>query len=156
MKTQLLQKWVRIFGAGLVLVLSQPTLSELAATDVAPGIKGPPKGQAQIVFFRRSRHADGWFATCPVSERVGTVVQARFKLGGNKFVVLPVQPGTHEYLTKTEATDRLTLEVEDGETYFVECELSIGGFASQPADLKPANLEDFAVLAPKLKRTNLK
>ena len=132
---------------------AQPAVAQqtLVLTEVAPGVKPPPTGKGQIIFFRRARHADSWWGTCPVSERVGSTVQPLFKLGGNKFAVLPAEPRTHEYVTTTEATDRLTLEVEVGETYFVECELSIGGFAQQPADLRPANLEDFVRLAPKLK-----
>lgn len=138
-----------------LLCAAQPAAAQQpASNEIAPGITSPAPGMGQIVFFRRARHEDSWWGTCPVSERIGANVQRLFKLGGNKFVVISAAPGTHEFVTKTEATDRLTLEVEAGETYFVGCELSIGGFASQPADLRPANLEDFVRLSPKLKRAD--
>lgn len=136
-------------AASVMLCLAYPTAAQEG--QVAAGIAQPSPGMGQIVFFRRARHADSWWGTCPVTERIGSELQARFKLGGNKFAILQATPGTHEFVTKTETTDRLTLEVEAGETYFVGCELSIGGFARQPADLRPANLEDFIRLAPTLK-----
>jgi hypothetical protein len=47
-------------------------------------------------------------------------------LGNGKYVVVVAEPGTHEYLVRSEAKDALTLLVEADETQFVRCHIKMG------------------------------
>ena len=60
-----------------------------------------------------------------------------------KYFVISADPGKHEYFTEGEAKDRLNLEVEDGETYFVKCKIGMGIMAGR-ANLSPSDRGTFA------------
>ena len=72
------------------------------------------------------------------------------RLGSGKFFTIAATPGRHEYFTQGEATDRLTLEVESGETYFVKCNIGMGVMSGR-ANLSPSDRETFAKKAKGLK-----
>ncbi|RYE04140.1 MAG: hypothetical protein EOP61_01690 [Sphingomonadales bacterium] len=111
-----------------------------------PAFVPPVAGKGQVIFFRRARHSDNIWDTCPVSEGDARIL----KLKGNRYVAMSVDPGTHRYSAKTEATDKLTLEVEAGERYFVECGLTVGIAVGRP-DLRPSSPEEFATYAKHLR-----
>ena len=52
------------------------------------------------------------------------------------------EPGRHEFTVKSEAKDVIALEVEEGETQFVQCKIKMGLFVGRP-DLRPAKEADF-------------
>ena len=64
------------------------------------------------------------------------------KLGSGSFCTVQVPVGKHEYVTQTEAKDVLTLEVESGETYYVQASISMGVMAGH-ANLAPSTKEVF-------------
>ena len=64
-------------------------------------------------------------------------------LGSGKYYVSAATPGKHEYSTQGEATDRLTLEIEEGETYFVRCNIGMGVMSGR-ANLSPSDEALFA------------
>ena len=55
----------------------------------------------------------------------------------------------HEYVVHSEAKDALTLEVEDGETYFVAGSITMGLMVGRP-NLSPADAAVFAAASEKL------
>jgi len=111
-------------------------------------IGAAPPGMGQVVFFRTS--AMGALLGCTVRE--GNEEIAR--LGVGKYYVVPTAPGMHVYNTKSlESRDQLRLEVEEGETYFVKCSISMG-FMSGKAKLAPADLSQFAKSAAGLNLWN--
>ena len=58
--------------------------------------------------------------------------------------------GKHAYVTKTEATDVLNMEVESGETYYVQASISMGVMAGH-SNLAPSTKDVFEGMKAKLK-----
>lgn len=123
-----------------------PVAPAAAAAMTPSGMVGAPEeGKGQIVFFRPSKFVGG---------AVGFIVrEGQTELGklrnGNYFV-LAVEPGTHQYTVHSEAKDVLTLEVEAGETYYVQGTISMGVFAGHP-NLSPSDQAAFDAISRKLK-----
>ena len=123
-----------------------PVAPAAAAAMTPSGMVGAPQeGKGQIVFFRPSKFVGG---------AVGFIVrEGQTELGklrnGNYFV-LAVEPGTHQYTVHSEAKDVLTLEVEAGETYYVQGTISMGVFAGHP-NLSPSDQAAFDAISRKLK-----
>lgn len=140
---------LKVMGAALLLGLS--AAPGLAAPDAEPivtksGPLGQPKaGMAQVVFFRPGSMI-GAALGCTVHEANNQVA----RLGSGKYYVIDAAPGKHQYFTQGEVTDRLNLEVEDGETYFVKCNIGMG-IASGRANLSPSDRDTFAHKAKGLK-----
>lgn len=118
-----------------------------AAAAMTPSemVGAPQEGKGQIVFFRPSKFVGG---------AVGFIVrEGQTELGklrnGNYFV-LAVEPGTHQYTVHSEAKDVLTLEIEAGETYYVQGTISMGVFAGHP-NLSPSDQAAFDAISRKLK-----
>lgn len=114
-----------------------------AATSALVG--APPEGKGQIVFFRPSKFAGA---------AVGFVVREGEtdlgKLRSGNYFIAAVEPGTHQYTVHSEAKDVLTLEVEAGETYYVQGSIAMGFMVGRP-NLSPSDQAAFDAAAPKLK-----
>lgn len=102
----------------------------------APEVAPPPPGMGQIVFYRSSRM--GALISCRVHEN-GEVVN---RLPPGKYFVHQTSPGPHEYSVRSESTDKLRLEVEEGETQYVRCAIGMGIGVGRP-NLSPQTREDF-------------
>jgi len=72
------------------------------------------------------------------------------KLGSGTFCTVQVPAGKHQYTVQTEAKDVLNLEVEPGETYYVQASISMG-FAAGHANLAPSTQAVFDGMKEKLK-----
>jgi len=109
------------------------TGSSTPATDVAP----PPAGSATVVFFRPSKF---------LGAAVGFIVrEGKMELGklrSGKYFVLQVAPGKHTYEVHSEATDRLTIDADAGETYYIEGEIGVGVLVGHP-HIKPSDKATF-------------
>ena len=110
--------------------------AEDEAVSAAPTIPAPPAGMGQVVFYRSSRM--GMLISCRVHEN-GAVVN---RLPPGKYFVHQTTPGAHEYSVRSESTDRLRIEVEEGETQFVRCAIGMGIGVGRP-NLSPQSQEDF-------------
>jgi len=91
-----------------------------------------------VVFFRPGSFV-GAALGCTVHE--GAAELAR--LGSGKYYVISAVPGKHEYFTEGEVTDKLALEVESDETYFVKCKIGMGIVAGR-ANISPSDRASFA------------
>ena len=98
----------------------------------------------QVVFYRPS--SMGALISCRVHE-AGAVVN---KLPPGRYFVHQTTPGTHEYSVKSEATDLLKVNVEDGETQYARCAINMGIFAGRP-NLSTQDRADFDKRGKKLK-----
>lgn len=107
-----------------------------AADRTAPTIAPPPAGMGQIVFYRSSRM--GALISCRVHEN-GQVVN---RLPPGKYFVQQTTPGAHEYSVRSEATDVIRVEVEEGETQYVRCAIGAGIGMGRP-NLSPQSRADF-------------
>jgi hypothetical protein len=107
----------------------------VGAVDIPP----PPPGQGQVVFFRRKSllGTGQWFNVREDGNALG-------KLTNGAYFVQLATPGPHTYTAETEPElkDHLRLEVDPGETYFVEGTLT-KGVVMGTADLSPSNREAF-------------
>lgn len=126
------------------------TPTETAASEAAPaaasGLIGPaPEGKGQIVFFRPSKFAGGAIG---FKVREGTTELGKLRSG--KYFVAAIEPGLHEYVVHSEAKDVLTMEVEAGETYYVQGTITMGIMAGRP-NLSPSDQATFDGMANKLK-----
>ena len=125
---------------------SQPA-AEAPATEAPASAPAAPTGKGRIVFFRPTR-LPGAIYTYHVVEVAedGKAAKDAPRLGdmpnGGGFA-LEVEPGIHSYnitgpMAVNKAEDRLRMEVEPGETYYVEqtvrMGLVTGGFRLVPAD----------------------
>ena len=63
---------------------------------------------------------------------------------------MQVPVGKHEYVTQTEAKDVLKLEVDSGDTYYVQASISMGVMAGH-GNLAPSTKEAFEGMKAKLK-----
>lgn len=119
--------------------------SAAAVTAATGRIAPPPAGKGQIVFFRPSKFVGG-----AVGYKVREGATELGKLRSGKYFVVAVEPGAHEYTVHSEAKDILNLEVEAGETYYVQGTITMGILAGRP-NLSPSTQEAFEAIADKLK-----
>ena len=107
-------------------------------------VAAAPADKAQIVFFRPSKFTGG-----AIGFKVREGQQELGKLRSGNYFIHLAEPGTHEYTVHSEAKDVLTIEVEEGETYFVQGTITMGVFAGRP-NLSPSDQSTFDGMADKL------
>lgn len=122
--------------AGPAYAAQQGGDNQSAERNAAPAIPAPPAGTGQVVFYRSGMM--GALISCRVHEN-GQVVN---RLPPGRYFIHQTTPGPHEYSVRSEATDRLRIEVEDGETHYVRCAIGMGIGVGRP-NLSPQNREDF-------------
>jgi len=128
--------------APLATALGAQTTPAAAPIETKSGSVGtPPAGKGQVVFFRPGSMI-GAALGCTVHEGEREVA----RLGSGKYYVVTAEPGKHLYFTQGEVKDKLTLEVEPDDTYFVKCNIGMG-IASGRANLSPSTREVFATKA---------
>ncbi|MDT8757151.1 DUF2846 domain-containing protein [Sphingomonas psychrotolerans] len=117
-------------------------------------IGAAPAGKAQVVFWRPGSIM-GMALGCTVREGEGAAEVEVARLGAGKYWVHTAEPGKHVYYTTGEATDRLNMELEEGETYFVRCAIGMG-IMSGRAQVSPSDRATFLGRAKKMKLWNKK
>ena len=93
-----------------------PAASSSPSADIPP----PPAGAATVVFYRPSKFVGG---AVGFIVREGTAELGKLRSG--KYFVLQVAPGKHTYEVHSEAADRLTIDADAGETYYIEGEIGV-------------------------------
>ncbi|MBW8823277.1 MAG: DUF2846 domain-containing protein [Xanthomonadales bacterium] len=121
-----------------------------AATGTAPeGLVGPaPADKAQVVFFRPSKFAGG-----AIGFKVREGEQELGKLRSGNYFIAQVTPGKHTYTVHSEAKDDLNMEVDAGETYYVQGTISMGFMVGHP-HLAPSDKATFDGMSSKLDKSN--
>jgi hypothetical protein len=112
---------------------------------VGADLPTPPEGKGVVVFYRARaiKGAAVWFKVREDGKELG-------KLTNGVYFVQIVDPGLHTYTAATENKDTLKLEVDPGETYFVEGSITLGMFIGE-ANLSPSDQAAFDKEAHKLK-----
>ncbi|SBV49850.1 Protein of unknown function (DUF2846) [Xanthomonas bromi] len=114
---------------------------------VGTNVIGPaPADKAQIVFFRPSKFAGG-----AVGFKVREGETELGKLRSGKYFVSLVAPGAHQYTVHSEKKDVLNIEVDAGETYYVQGGITMGILSGRP-NLSPSDQATFDGMASKLER----
>lgn len=135
-------------GALLLAALAMPSAAQdasLSITTRSGTITAPAQGMGQIVFFRPNRLM-GAALGCTVFENDAQIA----RLGNGRYYVVAATPGRHEFATKGFSEDRLSLEVEPGETYYVRCNIATGLMAGG-ANLSPSDKAAFVERAGKMR-----
>lgn len=117
-----------------------PTDRAAAAKAPAPSearVPPPPEGKGQVVFFRPSSMI-GMALSFSVHEGDKGVG----KLGNGSYFVHVADPGPHLFTIQSEVTDKLTLEIDAGETYYVKQTIGVGIVAGRPR-LSPSEQGEF-------------
>jgi hypothetical protein len=124
------------------MALAAASSSASDASEDAVGsieIPPPPAGEGQVVFFRRKSllGTGQWFNVREDGKALG-------KLTNGAYFVQVTSPGPHKYTatTEPELKDHLRLEVDPGETYFVEGTLT-KGVVIGTADISPSDRAAF-------------
>ncbi len=115
-----------------------PTPGSMRAVVGADGVvPPPPPGMGQVVFFRKNSLVGMavWFRVRESCVELG-------KLTNGRYFVQIVPPGDHLFTAATETTESYPLEVDAGETYFVQASVAMGVMVGR-ADLSPANAQQF-------------
>lgn len=135
-------------------VAAAPATAEPPIVTKSGTIGAPPAGKAQVVFWRPGSIM-GMALGCTVREGEGAAEVEVARLGAGKYWVHTAEPGKHVYYTTGEATDRLNMELEEGETYFVRCAIGMG-IMSGRAQVSPSDRATFLGRAKKMKLWNKK
>lgn len=126
---------------------SGTTAAATAAPSAGNTLIGPaPQDQGRIVFFRESKMVG---AAIGFKVREGETELGKLRSG--KYFVVNVAPGKHEYNVHGETKDVLTMEIEPGETYYVQGSIGMGFIAGRP-NLAPSDETTFMAMSKKLKR----
>lgn len=137
----------RFFGLAVAALLAASTVAQAAdETPAAPDAAAvPAAAEATIIFFRPRK-----MMGAAIGFKVREDGKELGKLRNGSYFALKVAPGTHRYVVHSEAEDVLTMEVEAGETYYVQGSLGMGVVAGRP-NLAPSDQASFEALKPKLK-----
>jgi hypothetical protein len=131
----------------LAAAKANATLAEMADAGGSIAIAPPPAGMGQVVFFRpKSLLGTGqWFNVREDKVALG-------KLSNGSYFVQVTQPGVHTYTDtlEPELKDKLKLEIDPNETYYVEGSLTKGVVVSA-AYLAPSDRESFDKASKDLK-----
>ena len=135
-----------LISAGLASLLLMP----LAAVSqdnaaAAPAATAASGSTGTVVFFREKK-----MMGMAVSFKVRENGVELCKLGSGSFCTVQVPVGKHEFVTQTEAKDVLNLEVESGDTYYVQASIAMGVMAGH-GNLAPSTKDAFEGMKAKLK-----
>lgn len=130
--------------------------SEAPAPAAAPAPAPAPKaastpaanagsGTGTVVFFRESK-----FAGMAISFKVREGQTELGKLSSGSYFVANLPAGAHEFTVHSEAKDVLNIEVDAGETYYIQGSISMGFLAGRP-NLAPSDEATFNSMKAKLK-----
>lgn len=131
---------------------SEATTDAAATTEAVPeAAAAPAEEPGRIIFFRPGRLTGGaWTYTIAEVGEDGRVEETSPRVGrlpNGRYFVAEVTPGIHNYnitgpMAVNLAEDRIRLEVESGETYYIEQTVRVGlltgGFR-----LVPSTQEEF-------------
>lgn len=137
----------RLISAGIAAMLLVPlaAVSQDNTPAAAPAAAAAAGGAGTVVFFREKK-----MMGMAVSFKVRENGVELCKLSNGAFCTVQVPVGKHEYVTQTEAKDVLNLEVESGETYYVQASVSMGMMAGH-GNMAPSTKAAFDGMKEKLK-----
>ena len=127
--------------------VAAPAPAPAATPAATPSANAAPDSgdTGSVVFFRESK-----FAGAAVSFKVREGETELGKLSSGTYFVAKLAPGPHEFTVHSEAKDVLNLEVEAGETYYLQGSISMGFMVGRP-NLAPSDEATFNSMKAKLK-----
>ena len=130
-------------GDGLTMDSDHPLCADKGGQRFAePGPLDPAKGR--VVFFRK-----GSLMGAPYSFRVREGETEFCTLSNGSYFIIDMAPGTHAFDAHTTGDDNLPVEVEPGETAYVQVRMALGAITYVP-NLLAGNAADFDKAKAKL------
>jgi hypothetical protein len=129
---------------------AQPAATPAATSAPAPASSSvpPPSGDmGTVVFFRESKFVGG-----AVSFKVREGERELGKLSNGSYFITQLPTGAHAFTVHSEAKDVLNIEIERGETYYVQGSVSMGVLMGRP-NLAPSDAAKFEALKADLKNS---
>lgn len=129
---------------------AKPAATPAASSAPAPASTpvAPPSGDmGTVVFFRPSKFVGG-----AVSFKVREGDTELGKLSNGTYFKTQVPTGAHAFTVHSEAKDVLNLEIERGETYYVQGSVSMGVLMGRP-NLAPSDEATFKAVQADLKNS---
>jgi hypothetical protein len=123
--------------------VGMPAVAEGLPADVIAKIGKPEPGKGLVVFYKPNQFGGGGLRVRENGVKIGT-------LGNKTWFAIQAEPGLHTYDAIGSGSDSTPIEIEEGETYFLEGSLT--GFLKQ-ANLGPSNVDAFRPLMHMLKRS---
>ena len=115
-----------------------------SAGPVAPIVASNPDGGGTVVFFREKK-LFGAAASFKVRENGVELC----KLSNGRYCVVNVPAGSHDFSPEKDAKETVKLDVQPGETYFVQGTISMG-FLSGRGNLASSSRGAFEGMQPDL------
>jgi hypothetical protein len=106
----------------------------------------PAAGKGEVVFYRKPM-----LSLVPFNLYVRDNKVEICEMIAGTYCIAQVDPGDHTYEVHSEVTNRLTLEVDAGETYYVVGGISMGLVVNHPT-IAPAEKAQFDAMSAKLKQ----
>ena len=133
-------------AAGLSLGASNLALAKDQGPPPTPAqLAAPPEGKGQVVFYRKPM-----VSLIPFNWMVRENGVEICRMVAGTYCIAAATPGKHTFEVHSEATDKLTLEVDSGETYYVFGSISMGMIVNRPT-ITPAQKAQFDAISGKLK-----
>jgi hypothetical protein len=98
-----------------------PAVAAALSPAIVAKVGTPEPGKGLVVFYRPAKFVGGGAGI-----KVHEGEMEHGKLGNGTFLVLNMEPGTHEFVAVGEVKDRNPIEVEAGETYFISAAIGMG------------------------------
>lgn len=123
----------------------EPAPASAAVPAPAPASAAAASATGTVIFFRPSRFMG---AAMGFIVREGTSELGKLRNG--TFFTIQAPAGVHHYVVHSESKDELTVEVEAGETYYVQGALGMGLMVGRP-NISPSDAAAFEAVKGKLK-----
>lgn len=98
-----------------------PAVAAALSPAIVAKVGTPEPGKGLVVFFRPSKFVGGGAGI-----KIHEGEMEHGKLGNGTWIALQMEPGVHEFVAKGEVKDVNPIEVEAGETYFIEASIGMG------------------------------
>jgi len=128
-----------------VLLAPFAAISQDNAPAATPAADAGAATTGTVVFFREKKMMGAM-----ISYKVRENGVQLCKLSNGTFCTVQAPVGKHLYATDSDGKNVLNLEVESGETYYLQASISMGMMAGN-ANLAPSKKEDFEGMKGKLK-----
>ena len=128
-------------------VTSVTTKMDSAKSQTLP-IPTPTAGKGQIIFFRPAN-----FVGMAISFKVRENETELGTLSNGRYFIHETNPGPHVYVVHSEVKDTLVIEVEPGETYYVQGNISMGVMVGRP-NISPSDEITFSNAVDKMKKSS--
>jgi hypothetical protein len=101
--------------------------SFLCSLNITAQISTPEEGKALVVFYRTKKFSGG-----AIQFNVRDSDKYYGPLKNGTIIKVNIDPGEHTFFSQVISSDAITLNVEEGKTYYVKGTVKMGYYAGRP------------------------